>query len=286
MLMGGSKFSKPKPFYSTSLSLPLGTDMLDFNQSVLEQSLGYVVKAITVVIILIIGYTAISIIKKALKKVFAKTDFDESLERFIYKAVKAILWIILILLVLENIGLDVGPMLAGLGIAGFVLGFALKDVLGNFASGIMILLYKPFRVGDYIDAGGVSGTVEEIGMSASKLKTPENIKITVPNSSIWGKAITNYSNLDQRRMEVVVTVDFKTNITKLKKLLLGIKDKRILADPAPALVFKGLEYGIKVSLRAWASKDDYWDVLSDLNEAVSKTLQKNKVKIIKPILTM
>ena len=208
--------------------------MITITPEQLQKLYSYGMTALWVLITLIIGYIIIKIIAKALHKFFDRVDFDPTIEKFIEKSVKFVLWIFLLLFILDNLGVDIGPMLAGLGVAGFIVGFALKDTLGNLASGIMILIYKPFRVGNYVHAGGIKGTVQEVGISACILKTPDNKKITIPNSKIWGQAITNYSAHNTRRIDLTIGISYESDVNKALKIIKDTlkKNKKIL-NPLP-----------------------------------------------------
>src|SRR3989344_1381305 len=191
-------------------------------------------KIIVIIIILVVGYIIIKILTKIVAKFFDKVDFDRGVETFIENAVKVILYIILIIIILSNLGINVSGLLAGLGIMGIIVGFALQDTLGNLASGIFILFNKPFRVGDTVNIANFIGRVEKIGIASCEMTSQDNIKITIPNKKIWGDVIQNYTGNKFRRIfNMEVGIGYDSDIDKAIKIVnsILIKDSRILKDP-------------------------------------------------------
>ena len=248
-----------------------------------EKLSGYIPKIITIAIILVVGYIIIKILTKIVAKFFDKVDFDRAVETFIENSVKVILWVMLIIVILSNLGVNVSALIAGLGIIGFILGFALKDTLGNLASGVFILFNKPFSVGDQVNIGGVIGIVESVGIAACELKGQDNTKITIPNSRIWGDIIQNYTGNKTRILyNLEVGISYDSNIDKAIKIINDIlmKDKRILKDPEPQIVVKGLgDNSINIAVRPCVNKDDYVPVYSDTIKKIKEEFDKNKIKI-------
>ena len=203
----------------------------------------YLPRLITAAVILFVGYFVIKILKKILAKFFDKVDFDRSMETFVENVIGVLLRIILLVIILVNLGVNVSGLIAGLGIMGFIVGFALKDTLGNLASGFFILFHKPFKVGDWVNIGGVVGGVEKVGIAACTLKAPDGVKITIPNNKIWGDIIQNYSGNKVRKLyNLEIGISYSDDIGKAIKIIEGIlkKDKRVLKDPAPQIVVKSL----------------------------------------------
>jgi len=155
-------------------------------------------KGISALIILIIGLIIIWIVSLISKKAIKKIEADDTIEKFIFKLIKTVLWILVLLIVLTVAGVNIAPILAGLGIAGFIVGFALKDTLSNFASGFMIIFYRPFIIGEHVEVAGVKGIVKTVGSSACTLVDEENNLITLPNSKIWGGKIKNFDRLKKK----------------------------------------------------------------------------------------
>ena len=245
----------------------------------------FIPKAVNTLIIIVIGYIAIKIIVKIVAKFFDKVDFDRAAETFIENVIKVALWTILIVIILSNLGIDVSGIIAGLGIMGFIVGFALKDTLGNLASGIFILFHKPFRVDDWVEVAGISGSVKSIGIAACIIHTFENQKVTMPNSIIWGSPITNFTGLKHRKMELIFGIDYEDNMDKAIKIIDNIlkKDERVLADPEPEIIVKELaDSSVNISARVCAKKDVFMGLKWDLIKKVKEEFDKHKISIPYP----
>jgi len=243
----------------------------------------YTPKLITVAIILVIGWIIIRVLIHLIERFFNKVNFDRSVETFIENIAKVGLWIILLIIILSNLGVNVSGLIAGLGIMGFIVGFALKDTLGNLASGVFILFQKPFKVGDWINVGGIVGGVERVGIAACVLKSPDNVKITIPNSKIWGDVIQNYTGNPTRKIfNLEVGISYGSNIDKAIKIIHGIlkKDKRVLKDPAPQVVTKSLgDSSVNIAVRPACKKEDYWGLYFDLVKTIKQEFDKNGIEI-------
>ncbi|MAH33598.1 mechanosensitive ion channel protein MscS [archaeon] len=244
---------------------------------------GYIPKLISIAVTLVIGYIIIKVLVRIIEKFFGRINFDRSAETFVENLVKVILWIILIIIILSNLGVNVSGLIAGLGIMGFIVGFALKDTLGNLASGVFILFHKPFKVGDWVKIGDVVGGVERVGISACTLKSPDNVKITIPNSKIWGDVIQNFHGNPTRKLfNLEVGISYDSNIDKAIRIINDIlkKDKRVLKDPAPQIVVRSLgDNSVNIAVRPTMKKEDYWDVYFDTIKKVKEEFDKNKITI-------
>ncbi|MFH0868192.1 MAG: mechanosensitive ion channel family protein [Candidatus Woesearchaeota archaeon] len=243
----------------------------------------YTPKAITTIIILVVGFVIIKILVHIMNKFFERVNFDKSVETFLDNLARVVLWVILIIIILGNLGVNVSGLIAGLGIMGFIVGFALKDTLGNLASGVFILFHKPFRVGDWINVAGVVGGVEKMGIAACVLKSPDNIKITIPNSKIWGDVIQNYTGNPTRKIfNLDVGISYNSNIDKAIKIINNIlkKDKRVLKDPEPQVVTKSLgDSSVNIAVRPACKKEDYWGLYFDLVKIIKEEFDKNGISI-------
>jgi len=239
-------------------------------------------KIIGVIVTLVIGGIIIKILIKIVEKFFDKVDFERSIETFIENIIKVVLWAILMIIILANLGVDVSAFIAGLGIMGFIVGFALKDTLGNLASGVFLLFHKPFKVGDFVEAGGLKGIVKSLGIAATELNTPDNKKIVIPNSKVWGGAITNYTSQKQRRDEIIVGISYDSDINKALKLVMGVmkKDKRVLKDPEPFVGVKELaDSSVNLIVRPWVKVSDYWPMHWDMVKNIKEEFDRNKIQI-------
>ena len=248
-----------------------------------EKFSGYLPKLISVVVIIIVGYVIIKILTKLIVKFFDKVDFDRSAETFLENVAKVTLWIVLLIVVLANLGINVSGLIAGLGIMGFIVGFALKDTLGNLASGVFILFHKPFKVGDWIKVGGIVGGVERVGIAACELRSPDNVKITIPNSKIWGDVIQNFHGNPTRKLyNLEIGISYDSDIDKAIKIIKDIlkKDKRVLKDPEPQIVVKSLgDNSVNIAIRPSMKKDDYWLVYFDSIKKIKEEFDKNGITI-------
>ena len=248
-----------------------------------EKLAGYAPKLITVAIILVIGYIIIRVLVHLIEKFFDKVNFDRSVETFLENVVKVGLWGILLIVMLGNLGINVSGLIAGLGIMGFVVGFALKDTLGNLASGVFILFHKPFKVGDWINVGGVVGGVERVGIAACVLKSPDNVKITIPNSKIWGDTIQNYTGNPTRNLRnLEIGISYDSNIDDAIRIINDIlkKDERVLKDPEPQIVVKSLgESSVNIAVRPHMKKEDFWGVYFDTIKRIKEEFDKNGITI-------
>lgn len=248
-----------------------------------EKAVSYLPKLISTVIILVIGYIVIRIIIKIVEKFFNKVNFERSAETFLENVIKVGLWMIFGIVILANLGVNVSGLIAGLGIMGFIVGFALKDTLGNLASGVFILFHKPFRVGDWINVGGVVGGVERVGIAACVLKSPDNVKITIPNSKIWGDVILNYHGNPTRKLfNLEIGISYDSNIDKAIRIINDIlkKDKRVLKDPEPQVVVKSLgDSSVNIAVRPSMKKEDYWGLYFDLVKTIKERFDKNGITI-------
>ncbi len=252
-----------------------------------DQALTVLDEAVTTLLIFVVGFFAIRISKTVLKKIFERSKLDRTIEHFLQSLIIWSLWIVLMLILLSNIGIDIGPILASLSIVGFVTGFALKDVMANLAAGLFILGAKPFKIGDYIVAGSISGTVYKIGIASCVIKTPQNQKITVPNAKIWGEPITNYSAYDTRRMDITLGISYDAKIDKAVKTLNSIarSEKAVLKDKEIFVNVTELsDYSVKVTLRCWTKSDDYWDSFVSINRKIKTEFEKKGIVMPNPTM--
>lgn len=248
-----------------------------------ENGLDFAVNVLAAALILIIGGLVVKGIVAAVRKALSKSRrVDELLRTFICSVVSKTGWAILFIVALGRLGVDVGPLVTSLGVTGVVLGFAFKESLGSLASGLMIALNHPFKVGDYVIAGGVEGSVTELNMMATVLATADNKKVTVPNAAVWGSAITNFSSLGKRRVDTVVAVAYGTDLSKavdVARAALG-KVPGVLAEPAPAVAVGSLgESAVMINVRPWSTCADYWAVFSGAQQAVKEAFEREGITI-------
>jgi small conductance mechanosensitive channel len=183
---------------------------------------------------------------------------------------------------LAQLKINVGALVAGVGVAGFVVGFALKDVLANFASGVFLIIRQPFNKGNFVQAGGEKGFVEELDVFSTVLRTPDNKLIILPNSKVWGDTIVNYTGYETRRMEIKVGISYSSSMDKAIKVAKKIikEDKRILKEPKPFVGVTGLgDSSVEIVIRPWVKLADYWDVYFDLFKKIKEEFDKSKIEI-------
>ena len=176
-----------------------------------------------------------------------------------------------ILVALSQFGLQIGPLLAGLGIVGFIVGFALQDTLSNFASGIMILIYRPFDVGDYVEAAGVEGEVKHMNLVSTTVHTPQNHRLVIPNNRIWGNIIRNITSQDMRRVDLSVGVSYEDDIERVESLLAEIvaAEERVKSEPGPTIRLHNLgESAVEFTVRVWVDSADYMSVFWELTRRI------------------
>jgi len=197
------------------------------------------------------------------------------------------LWIVLVVMVLSRLGVDVGPLIAGLGVTGFILGFAFQESLGNLASGLMIAINEPFRVGDFVEVAGLSGTVRDVGIMATELSTPDNKKVVIPNKSAWGSPITNYSALGQRRVDLSVGIAYGESIEKAVNVARQAVNsvEGVLPEPEARIAPVSFDDSqITICLRPWVKSENYWTVHAAVIAAVKSAFERENISIPFPQL--
>jgi small conductance mechanosensitive channel len=232
--------------------------------------------------IFLIGRLVARALSKGLTHAMQRVGPDETVSRFFGNLVYTGLLVFVILTAIAALGVPTTNFLAILGAAGLAVGLALKDSLSNFSSGVMLVLFRPFKVGDQIEAAGVGGVVETIGIFNVILKTPDNRVITVPNSLVYSGTITNYNAETTRRIDLVVTIGYDADIAQAKSIILGVAaaEARIAREPAPEVVVQDvLPASVVLTARAWVASKDYGGVRSDLLERIKRSLDKYGLSI-------
>jgi small conductance mechanosensitive channel len=221
------------------------------------------------------------------RKILAGTHLSDSqlLKEMVISLVGRVVLLFGVIVALSQIGISLGPMLAGLGIAGFVIGFALQDTLANFAAGAMILAYRPFDVGDVVEAAGVMGKVQDMNLVSTRILTPDFQTLVVPNGKIWGDVIRNVTAQENRRVDMVFGISYEDEIPEAERVLaeiVGAHDK-ILDDPAPVIKLHTLnDSSVDFVVRPWARTEDYWDVYWDITREVKLRFDREGISIPYP----
>lgn len=233
--------------------------------------------------ILIVGWAIAGWARKNVLRALARAPrIDNTLKPFFANSVRYFILILVLVAVLAQFGIQTASVIAMLGAAGLAIGLALQGTLQNIAAGIMLLFLRPFRIGDYIDAEGLAGTVDEVGLFTTRLTTYDGVYVESPNSQIWNRAITNYSRLPKRRIDVAVGISYDDDIDKAQGALMDLMtgDGRIHEDPAPqVLVTELADSAVIVNMRCWTDADDYWGLLFDLNKAAKQRLDAENISI-------
>ncbi|WP_321370588.1 mechanosensitive ion channel domain-containing protein [uncultured Draconibacterium sp.] len=255
----------------------------NLSEKIYDLVMSYGPKLVGAIITLIIGLWVISIIRSALRKRFEKQDVDPSLRGFLNSLIgiglKAMLWIA----VIGMMGVQMTSFIAILGAAGLAVGMALSGTLQNFAGGVMILIFKPFKVGNFISAQGHSGIVNEIQIFNTILKTPDNKTIIIPNGGLSTGSMTNFSTEPKRRVDLTFGIAYGDDVDKAKEVLMKLikADERIINDPAePFIAVSELaDSSVNLVVRVWAEAANYWGIYFDLTEKVYKTFDKEGLNI-------
>lgn len=243
------------------------------------------IKLLAAIIILIVGIKLIGALTKWIKKSPKLDKIDDSLRSFLGSFSKIALYIVLVITVAMILGVPATSFITILASCGVAIGLALQGSLSNFAGGIMILLFKPFKVGDYIEASGESGTVEEISVVYTVLLTPDNKRITIPNGTLTNSVIENYSAEKTRRVDLTFSTAYDADIEKVKKVLLEVAEShpKALKDPAPFVrLCEHSDSALTYTVRIWCKSEDYWDVNFDTMENVKEAFDKNGIEIPYP----
>jgi small conductance mechanosensitive channel len=244
----------------------------------------YLLKLLIFLGILFVFRFAARIVRAGLEKAIDAADpnLSQLARRMIVSAASNLVIIFGILVALSQLGISLGPLLAGLGVAGFIVGFALQDTLGNFASGMMILLYRPYDVGDLVDVAGVFGEVDKMSLVSTTILTIDNQTVVVPNSKIWGNVIKNVTAQDIRRVDMVFGISYSDDISKAESLLNDILQShdKILDEPEPIVRVHTLgESSVDFVVRPWVKADDYWEVYWDVTKTVKLRFDGEGVSI-------
>ncbi len=242
----------------------------------------YGASIVLAIIVLIIGLWVIKRITRLIRKGMNKRNIDPSLQPFLLSIIGALLKVMLIISVASMVGVEMTSFVAVLGAAGLAVGLALQGSLSNFAGGVLILILKPFKVGDFIEAEGYSGTIREIQIFYTYMTTVQNQEIIIPNGELSNNPVKNYSFHDTRRLDMTFGIGYSDDIDKAKSILWDIikGDERILKEPEPIIFIEALaDSSVNFHVRGWASRSDFWDIHNGLNEKVKKAFDKAGIGI-------
>ena len=245
------------------------------------------IKVVIFVAILVIFKMLAGVVRSLVRRAVSssKLDISELLQDFFVSVASKLTMVIGFLVALSQFGVEIGPLVASLGVAGFIVGFALQDSLGNLAAGLMILLYRPFDVGDFIDAAGMTGKVEAMSIASTTLLTVDNQLLIIPNSKIWGDVIRNVTAKDTRRVDLVFGIGYEDSIPKAEAILREIVQNHelVLKDPEPVIKLHNLgDSSVDFVVRPWAKSADYWDVYWDVTREVKERFDSEGISIPYP----
>ncbi|MCK5706577.1 MAG: mechanosensitive ion channel [Candidatus Aureabacteria bacterium] len=251
-----------------------------------ETLMGYVAKygldLVAAIVIFIVGKWLARVITNLIEKAMVKSKVDSTLVKFVKNLVYMGLLAFVVIAAVNKLGVQTTSFIAVLGAAGLAIGLALQGSLSNFASGVILIMFKPFKVGDFIEAGGVLGSVVEIQIFNTMLDHPDNRRIIVPNAQITGGTITNFSAIEKRRIDLVFGISYDDDMKKAKNILEKIvtEDARILKDPAPVIAVSELaDSSVNIVCRPFVKPGDYWAVRFDVTEKAKEQLEKNGISI-------
>jgi small conductance mechanosensitive channel len=248
-----------------------------------EGGLRWLKKISFFIIIILVSWILAALIGKAVKKAVVRIEgASELLKDFIVNIIRKLIFIVGLVVALSMLGINIGPLLAAIGAAGFIVGFALQGTLSNFAAGIMILIYRPYDVGDLVEIGGTFGAVDAMTIVSTTLMTLDNQKVVVPNNMIWGDKITNATGSDKRRVDMVFGIGYSDDIAKAQKILeeILLKHEAILKDPEPIVKVHELsDSSVNFVVRPWVKTENYWDVHWDVTRAVKERFDAEGVSI-------
>jgi small conductance mechanosensitive channel len=232
--------------------------------------------------IFIVGRQVVKWLMNLIGRLLRKTKMDLMLINFISSIVHALLLLFVVVAALGQLGVDTTALIALIGAAGLAIGLSLQDSLKNFAAGVMLIIFRPFKTGDFVEAGGVSGVVEQITIFNSVFRTGDNREIILPNGKIYADKIINFSKRETRRVDMVFSISYGDDLLKAKNILLQIlqQDERVLKDPAPVVTVAALgDSSVDFNVRPWVKNADYWPVLWDTTEKVKLEFDRNGISI-------
>ncbi|MDF1590570.1 MAG: mechanosensitive ion channel [Desulfobacterales bacterium] len=251
-------------------------------QTIWKVLAAYGLKVFAALVILILGRWLAQFIKSVIKKVMLKRGVEPTLISFTADLAYFTLLVFVVIAALGQLGIQTTSFIAVIGAAGLAIGLALQGSLANFASGFLMILFRPFKVGDYIEGAGGGGTVEKMKIFSTQLLTPDNKTIIIPNSKLTSDNIINYSTTGTRRIDLVFGIGYQDDIDKAKKIIADVlaADERILKDPPPKIALLELaDSSVNFAVRPWVKSQDYWNVRFDLVETIKKQFDKNSITI-------
>ena len=258
----------------------LGFDWNQVLELIQTKGVDFAINLAIAIAIFYVGKMVISLVVRGLRKVMRRQEVDQTLETFVCNLVRVVLLVVVIIAAIGQLGIETTSFIAIFGAAGLAVGLALQGSLSNFAAGVLIVLFRPYRVGDFVEAAGISGVVEQVQILTTVLKTGDNKQIIVPNGQIMDSIITNYSANDTRRVDMVVGVSYDDDLDKVRATIQELvnAEERILDEPACTIAVSALaDSSVNFVVRPWVKTSDYWGVMFDLTEAIKKRFDKEGI---------
>lgn len=257
-------------------------ELIDLIQT---QATPWTINILSAILVFVFGRIVSRYLLRLYKRLMARTDFDPMLIDFFESILRAVLLIIVVVASLDQLGVNTASMIAVLGAAGLAIGLALQGSLQNFAAGIMMLIFRPFRQGDYIEAGGTAGTVEKITVFSTVMTSPDNKEIIVPNGNIYKDNIVNYSARDTRRIDLVFSISYESDVDRAKEILLKMvsDDDRVLEYPPIRVAVAELaDSSVNIMVRPWVKTSDFWDARIEFIDRAKTVLESKGIDIPYP----
>jgi len=263
---------------------------MDFSQDSLQNIfdvylIPYSLNLVFAILIFVIGKIVVKALVKLFAAILTKAKVDQILLEFVTGIVSSLLMLFVIIAAVGQLGVDTTSLIALIGAAGLAIGLSLQSSLQNFASGVMLILFRPFTAGDFVEVAGIAGVVEKITIFSTQLRTGDNKQMIVPNGKIYGDVITNYSAKPTRRVDMLFGIGYDDDIRKAKQLIEGIlaEDERVLSDPAPLVAVTELaDSSVNFAVRPWVKSEDYWGLYFDTHEKIKLLFDQENISIPYP----
>lgn len=246
------------------------------------QGTSFVINLVAALAIFVVGRWAAKLLNRLAIKAMQRGRLDPLLVKFLGNILHALMLIFVVLAAISQVGIQTTSLIAVIGAAGLAVGLALQGSLANFAAGVLVIIFRPYKIGDYVEAGGVAGTIDDVQIFTTELTTPDNRRIIVPNGQMMNGAITNYSSHDIRRVDLVVGVGYDDDIDIVRRVLEEVvaDDPRVLADPAPNIRMSAMgDSSVSWIVRPWVKAADYWDVHWEMTEAIKRRFDAEGIRI-------
>lgn len=251
-------------------------------ERIVDWAVSYGGRVVGAIVVLVVGYFLARLARRLVSKLLGRMHAEPAVVSFASRLVYVTILVLAVVTMLARFGVETASFVAVLGAVSFAIGFALQGSLANFAAGLLILVLRPYKVGDFISAAGVMGTVVDIQLFSTVLNTPDNVRVLVPNSRIYGDIITNFSVLDKRRMDVPVGIAYDASIERAMEVLreLVAADERALKDPAPQFMVSELgDSSVNLTVRLWAESGQFWPLRFDLPRRIKEAFDANGIEI-------